>query len=292
MYKQIAQNKRRTVFIMIGFVLLIGLIATAFAVWFEDPWIAVWTIVVSIVYAVIQYFAAGSLAVMMTGAEPITKKDNPRLYNIVENLSITTGLPMPKVYIIQDKAPNAFATGRDPQHAVVAATTGLMDIMDDKELTAVMAHEMSHVKNYDIRVSMIVFGLVCMVGLISDIAFRMVFYGNRRRNNEGSPVGYVLILIAAILSPILAAVAQMAVSRQREYLADASAVNITRYPEGMIAALKKLQAHSQPMRSQNTAAAPMYINDPLRKGFFNDLFSTHPPIEKRIERLENGKKNF
>lgn len=292
MYKQIAQNKRRTVFIMIGFVLLIGLIAAAFAVWFQDPWIAVWTIVVSIVYAVIQYFAAGSLAVMMTGAEPIAKKDNPRLYNIVENLSITTGLPMPKVYIIQDKAPNAFATGRDPQHAVVAATTGLLGIMDDKELTAVMAHEMSHVKNYDIRVSMIVFGLVCMVGLISDIAFRMVFYGNRRRNNEGSPVGYVLILIAAVLSPVLAAVAQMAVSRQREYLADASAVNITRYPEGMIAALKKLQAHSQPMRSQNTAAAPMYINDPLRKGFFNDLFSTHPPIEKRIERLENGKKNF
>ncbi len=292
MYKQIAQNKRRTIFIMMGFVVLIGLIAAAFAIYFKDPWIAVWTIVVSIVYAAIQYFAAGSLAVMMTGAEPITKKENPRLYNIVENLSITTGLPMPKVYIINDKAPNAFATGRDPQHAVVAATTGLLDIMDDKELTAVMAHEMSHVKNYDIRVSMIVFGLVCMVGLISDIAFRMVFYGDRRRNNEGSPVGYVLIIVAAVLSPVLAAVAQMAVSRQREYLADASAVNITRYPEGMIAALKKLQAHSQPMKSQNTAAAPMYINDPLRKGFFNNLFSTHPPIEKRIERLENGKKNF
>ena len=273
MYKQIAQNKRRTIFIMMGFVILIGLIAAAFAIYFKDPWIAVWTIVVSIVYAAIQYFAAGSLAVMMTGAESITKKDNPRLYNIVENLSITTGLPMPKVYIINDKAPNAFATGRDPQHAVVAATTGLLDIMDDKELTAVMAHEMSHVKNYDIRVSMIVFGLVCMVGLISDIAFRMVFYGDRRRNNEGSPVGYVLIIVAAVLSPVLAAVAQMAVSRQREYLADASAVNITRYPEGMIAALKKLQAHSQPMKSQNTAAAPM-------------------PIEKRIERLENGKKNF
>lgn len=292
MYKQIAQNKRRTIFIIMGFVILIGLIATLFAVYFQDPWIAVWTVVVSIIYAVIQYFASSSLAVAMTGAEQVTKKDNPRLYNIVENLSITTGLPMPKVYVINDQAPNAFATGRDPQHAVVAATTGLMDIMSDKELTAVMAHEMSHVKNYDIRVSMIVFGLVCMVGLISDIAFRMVFYGNRRRNNEGSPVGYVLILIAAVLSPILATIAQMAVSRQREYLADASAVNITRYPEGMIAALKKLQAHSQPMKSQNTAAAPMYINDPLRKGFFNNLFSTHPPIEKRIERLENGKKKF
>ena len=292
MYKQIAQNKRRTVIIMVVFVLMIAIIAGLFAYFYDDPWIAVWTVLVAIVYAAIQYFASGSIATAMTGAEEITKKDNPRLYNIVENLRITTGLPMPKVYIINDSAPNAFATGRDPQHAIVAATTGLMDIMNDKELTAVMAHEMSHVKNYDIRVSMIVFGLVCVVGLISDIAFRMMFYGNRRRNNEGSPMGYLLIVIAAILSPILAALAQMAVSREREYLADASAVNITRYPEGMIDALKKLQAHSQPMKSQNTAAAPMYINDPLRKGFFNDLFSTHPPIEKRIERLEHGKKTF
>ena len=292
MYKQIAENKRRTVIIIIAFVLMIGLIAAAFAVVYKDPWIAVWTLIVAGIYAAIQYYAAGSVAMAMTGATEIEKKDNPRLYNIVENLSITTGLPMPKVYIIQDSAPNAFATGRDPQHAMVAATTGLMDIMDDKELTAVMAHEMSHVKNYDIRVSMIVFGLVCVVGLISDVAYRMMFYGNRRRNEEGSPMGYVLVTIAAILSPILAALAQMAVSRQREYLADASAVNIIRYPEGMISALKKLQNHSQPMKNQNIAAAPMYINDPLRKGFFNNLLSTHPPLEKRIERLESGKKNF
>lgn len=292
MYKQIAENKRRTVLIMIGFVIMIGAIAGVFAYVYKDPWIAAWTIIISIIYALIQYYFAGSVAMMMTGAREITKKDNPRLYNIVENLSITTGLPMPKVYVIDDKAPNAFATGRDPKHASVAATTGLMDIMDDKELTAVMAHEMSHVKNYDIRVSMIVFGLVCVVGLISDIAFRMMFYGDRRRDNEGSPVGYVLILFVAILSPIVAGIAQMAVSRQREYLADASAVNITRFPEGMIAALKKLQAHSQPMKSQNIAAEAMYINNPLRKGFFNNLFSSHPPLEKRIERLEHGKQTF
>lgn len=292
MYKQIAENKRRTVIIIIAFVLMIGLIAAAFAWFYNDPWIAVWTILVAMIYAAVQYYASGTIAMTMTGAREIEKKDNPRLYNIVENLSITTGLPMPKVYVIEDAAPNAFATGRDPKHAMVAATTGLMDIMNDKELTAVMAHEMSHVKNYDIRVSMIVFGLVCVIGLISDVAYRMMFYGNRRRNEEGSPVGYVLIMLAAILSPILAALAQMAVSRQREYLADASAVNITRYPEGMIDALKKLQNHSQPMKNQNVAAAPMYINDPLRKGFFNNLLSTHPPLEKRIERLENGKKNF
>ncbi|MBR2839717.1 M48 family metalloprotease [Candidatus Saccharibacteria bacterium] len=292
MYKQIAENKRRTIYIIIGFVLMIGAIAAIFAWYYQDPWIAVWTVAVGIIYALIQYYAAGSLAMAMTGAREITKKENPRLYNIVENLSITTGLPMPHVYIIDDKAPNAFATGRDPQHASVAATTGLLDVMDDKELTAVMAHEMSHVKNYDIRVSMIVFGLVCVIGLISDIAMRMMFYGSRRRNNEGSPVGYVLILIVGVLSPIVAAVAQMAVSRQREYLADASAVNITRYPEGMINALKKLQLQGAPMRSQNIAAEAMYINNPLRKGFFSNLLSSHPPLEKRIERLEHGKKTF
>ncbi|MBR3230766.1 M48 family metalloprotease [Candidatus Saccharibacteria bacterium] len=292
MYKQIAENKRKTVLIIAGFVLMISLIAGIFAYFYNDWKIAVFTLVVAILYAVVQYYCASSLAVAMTGAREITKKDNPRFYNIVENLSITTGLPMPKVYIIDDKAPNAFASGRDPEHALVAATSGLIDIMDDKELTAVMAHEMSHVKNYDIRVSMIVFGLVCMVGLISDLAYRMMFYGNRRRNDEGSPVGYALVLIAAILSPLVAAVAQMAVSRQREYLADASAVNITRYPEGMIAALKKLQSHAQPMKSQNIATEAMYINNPLRKGFFSNLLSSHPPIEKRIERLEHGKKNF
>lgn len=292
MYKQIAENKRKTVIIIIGFVLMIGAIAAVFAAVYRDPMIAVWTIIVAIIYALIQYYFANSIAMAMTGAREIAKKDNPRFYNIVENLSITTGLPMPKVYIIDDKAPNAFATGRDPQHAAVAATTGLLDIMNDKELTAVMAHEMSHVKNYDIRVSMIVFGLVCVVGLVSDIAFRMVFYGSRRRDNEGSPVGYALIILAGVLAPIFAGIAQMAVSRQREYLADASAVNITRYPEGMIDALKKLQSHSQPMKSQNIATEAMYINNPLRKGFFSNLFSSHPPIEKRIERLEHGKNTF
>ncbi len=292
MYKQIAENKRKTIYLVIGFVLMIGVIAGLFAWAYNDIWLAVWVVVIAIVYAVIQYYAASSLSMVMTGAKEITKKDNPRFYNIVENLSITTGLPMPKVYIINDAAPNAFATGRDPKHAAVAATSGLIDIMNDKELTAVMAHEMSHVKNYDIRVSMMVFGLVCVVGLISDLAFRMMFYGERRRNNEGSPVGYVLVLIAGILAPIFASIAQMAVSRQREYLADASAVNITRYPEGMIDALKKLQSHSAPMKSQNIATEAMYINNPLRKGFFSNLFSSHPPIEKRIERLEHGKKTF
>ena len=161
MYKQIAANKRNTIIIMSLFVVIIAAIGCAFAYAFNDWAITIYVLVVASIYALIQYFLATKLAVAMTGAKEIEKRDNPRLYRVVENLAITAGLPMPKVYIIDDPAPNAFATGRDPEHAVVAATTGLIDIMDDNELTAVMAHEMSHVKNYDIRVSMIVFGLVC-----------------------------------------------------------------------------------------------------------------------------------
>lgn len=292
MYKQIAANKRKTVFLMAGFVVFIAAISCLFAWYFNDWTISLWTLVIATGYAVLQYFLSSSLATAMTGAKEITKKDCPRLYNAVENLSIATGLPMPKVYIVNDPAPNAFATGRDPKSAIVAATTGLLDIMDDNELNAVMAHEMSHVKNYDIRVSTIVFGLVCVVGLFADVASRLIFYGNRKREEERSPVGLIIMLVVAILTPVFAAIVQMAVSREREYLADASAVNITRYPEGMIAALKKLQSHSQPMRSQNSAAAQLYINNPLRKGFLSNLFSTHPPIEKRIERLEHGKNTF
>lgn len=292
MYKNIAANKRNTVLIMIGFVLLIAAIGVLFAYAYRDWWIVAWVMGVAAAYALFQYFAASKLAVAMTGAKKIEKKDCPRLYNAVENLTLTAGLPMPEVYIIEDKAPNAFAAGRDPEHALVCATTGLMDIMNDKELTAVMAHEVSHVKNYDIRVSTIVFGLVCMVGFIADIGWRIAWRSSRRNSDDGSPVGMVILFVTMILAPIAASLAQMAVSRQREYLADASAVMLTRYPEGMIAALKKLETHTQPMRQQNPATEAMFITNPLKKKSVNGLFSTHPPIEKRIERLENGKWKF
>ncbi len=292
MYKQIAANKRNTIFIMIGFVLFIAAIGAAFAYFFHDWWISVWVIVIALMYAIIQYFAAGPLAVAMTGAREIKKRDNPHLYNTVENLAITAGLPMPKVYIINDAAPNAFATGRDPEHAIVAATTGLLDIMDNKELTAVMAHELSHVKNYDIRVSMITFGLVCIVGFISDLGIRMMWLTSDHDNEDSSPVGLIVIVLTSILAPIVASIAQMAVSREREYLADASAAHLTRYPEGMISALKKLDTHARPMKHQNPATEALFINNPLRKSAINNLFSTHPPIEKRIERLERGKDKF
>ncbi|MBQ8991870.1 zinc metalloprotease HtpX [Candidatus Saccharibacteria bacterium] len=291
MYKQIDANKRKTVFIILGFVVIIGIVGALFAWAMGDWFITLWVILFAAIYAIVQYYASSSLAVAMTGAREIEKKDNPKLYNTVENLTLTAGLPMPRVYIIEDEAPNAFATGRDPAHAVVAATTGLLDIMDEKELTAVMAHEISHVKNYDIRVSCITFGLVCLVGLLSDFGLRMFYYSNRR-DEDRSPVGFIVVLVTAIFAPVAASIAQMAVSREREYLADASAVNITRYPEGMISALKKLETHSRPMIHQNAATEALYINEPMKKGFFSNLFSTHPPIEKRIERLENGKNNF
>lgn len=291
MYKQIAANKRNTWIILIGFILIIAGIGCAFAYAYGDWGIAVWVLVASILYAVIQYFLSASLATAMTGAHEIQKKDNPKLYNTVENISISTGLPMPKVYIIDDPAPNAFATGRDPKHAIVAATTGLLNIMDNKELTAVMAHEMSHVKNYDIRVSTIVFGLVCLIGFISDIGTRMLFFSDRD-SSDRSPLGFIIVIATSILAPIAALIVQMAVSREREYLADASAVNITRYPEGMISALKKLDTHARPMRQQNSSTEALFISNPLRKGAISNLFSTHPPIEKRIARLEDGKKTF
>lgn len=291
MYKQIAANKRKTIFIMIGFVALVVAIGCAFAYAYNDWSATVAIFVIATLYAVVQYFFASHLVVAMTGAKPIEKKQNPRLYNAVENLAITAGLPMPKVYLIRDPAPNAFASGRDPKHALVAATTGLLDIMDDKELSAVMAHEMSHVKNYDIRLSMITFGLVCVIGFISDIGVRMLRIG-RRDSQDRSPVGMIIVLVTSILAPLVAMLAQMAISREREYLADVSAVKLTRYPEGMISALKKLETHSRPMINQNPATEALYINNPIRKGFISNLFSTHPPIEKRIERLEHGKKIF
>ena len=293
MYKLIAANKRNTILIMLGFIILIGAISYLFAYIYDDVSIAIWAVIISMIYAAFQYFAASKLAVAMTGAKKIEKKDNRRLYNIVENLSLTAGIPTPEVYVINDSAPNAFASGRDPQHALVAATTGLLDIMDDKELTAVMAHELSHVKNYDIRVSTIVFGLVSLVGLLADVGWRMGTYSSRRNSNDRSPLGGIFLIITAILAPIIASIAQMAISREREYLADASAAHLTRYPEGMIAALKKLENHSEPMKVQNPATEAMFINNPLaKKKALNNLFSTHPPIEKRIERLENGKYKF
>jgi heat shock protein HtpX len=291
MYSAIAANKRNTVIIMAVFVGLVGAIGWAISYGYGNRSIAYWVIGVAAIYALIQYFIASKLALTMSGATEIEKKDNPRLYRIVENLTIATGMPMPKVYIIEDPAPNALATGRDPKNAVVAATTGILDIMNDRELEAVMAHEISHVRNYDIRVSMIAFGLVSAIGLLSDIALRMFFFGDRRDNNS-NPIVMVVGVVLIILAPIIAALIQMAVSRQREYLADASGVMATRDSEGLADALEKLKQHGRPMQRQSTASAHLFFNNPLKAGFFNKLFSTHPPLDERIARLRNNANKF
>ena len=295
MYSNVSANKRNTILIILGFVALIALLGILLAIAYNDWSIATSVLIIATAYACLQYFIASKEAVVMTGAHKIAKQDNPRLYNIVENLTLTAGLPMPEVYIIDDPAPNAFAAGRDPEHALVCATSGLLDLMNDKQLTAVMAHEISHVKNYDIRVSTIVFGLVCLIGLIADLGWRLVGSTSRNKDdgNDSSPVTFLIILATSLLAPLIAGLAQMAVSREREYLADASAALLTRYPEGMISALAALEKHGQPMRIQNPAVEAMFINNPLSsKGMFSNLFSTHPPIEKRIERLKNAQTKF
>lgn len=294
MYRAIAANKRNTVIIMAVFVGLITAIGWAVSYFLNggNSSITLWVLAGALIYALIQYFAAGSLAVAMTGAQQIEKRDNPRLYRTVENLSITLGIPMPKVYIIEDSAPNAFATGRDPKHAIVAATTGLLDIMDDRELTAVMAHEMGHVQNYDIRVSMIAFGLVSAIGLLSDIVLRMFFWGDNRREGNSNPIVLIVGLVVIILAPIIAAIVQMAISRQREYLADATGAMTTRDSAGMASALQKLLQFGKPMQKQNSSTAQLFISNPLRPGFFARLFSSHPPLEDRIKRLNENADKF
>lgn len=294
MYSAIARNKRNTVLIILFFLLLIGGLGwLANYVYGEGGYgIFITTLVVAAVYALFQYFMAGRQAVAMSGGIRINSKaDHPRLWRIIENLSITTGTPMPEVYIINDPAPNAFATGRDPQHAIVAATTGLLEIMDDSELEGVMAHELGHVRNYDIRVSMIVFGLVVAVGFISDLFLRMAFFG-RNNNNNGNPVVLVFGLVAIIVAPIVASIVQLAVSRQREYLADATAAMTTRHPDALASALQKLGAYSRPMRRQNTSMSHLWIADPLKPGLMDRLFSTHPPIAERVQRLHTMGRQF
>jgi heat shock protein HtpX len=301
MYRAIAANKRNTVFIILLFVVIIAAIGFGVNYIWGGGQGGNYSIFIAVVigagvYTLIQYFAAGSQALAITGAQEIQKQDNPRLYRVIENLSITTGLPMPKVYIINDPAPNAFATGRDPKHAAVAATTGLLAIMDDDELEGVMAHEMGHVQNYDIRVSTIVFGLVVAIGFIADILLRFSLFGglsggrNNNNNNQGgggaNPVILILSIVALVLSPILAAIIQAAISRQREYLADASSAMITRNPPELESALKKLGEYGRPVAKQNTSMAHMWIADPNKPGLMSRLFSTHPPIPDRIARLE------
>ncbi|MBP9738745.1 M48 family metalloprotease [Candidatus Saccharibacteria bacterium] len=282
MYSQIAANKRKTIYIMFLFVVLIGLMGYAYGLYVGDMTTVYVVFGIALIYSVISYYTSSKLALTVNGAKQIEKQDNPRLYRIVENLAITTGLPNPKIYLIDDKAPNAFATGRDPKHASVAATTGLLELMDDTELEGVMAHEMGHIQNYDIRVMMIVFGCVSIIGLLSDFLLRMMWFDDE----DSSPIAMIVALVLAILAPIVAAMVQLAVSRRREFLADATGALTTRYPDGLASALKKLQTHSTSLKRQNSSTAHLFFANPLKKGTVAKLFSTHPPIPERVARLE------
>lgn len=284
MYQAIAANKRNTIVIIALFLAIIAGLGWLFSAYYGSSGIFFGTLVGAAAYAIVQYFLAARMALSMNGAKEIQKNDNPRLYRIVENLAITNGMPMPKVYVVDDPAPNAFATGRDPDHAHVAATTGILELMSDRELTAVMAHEMGHVQNYDIRVTMIVFGLVSAIGLIADMFTRMMWFSDSD-NRPSNPIFLVLAVVAALLSPFVAMLVQAAVSRQREYLADATGAMTTRDTDGLASALEKLGSVSTATQRQNTSTAHLFFANPLKASALRNAFSTHPPIPERVARL-------
>lgn len=288
MYSEIAGNKRKTVYIMMFFIALVAGLGWVASEYLGHPLLTPFILVGALIYVVISYFTGAKLATAVNGAKEIKKSDNPRLWRIVENLAITNGMPMPKVYVMNDPAPNAFATGRDPKHAVVCATTGIMDLLNDTELEGVMAHEMGHVKNYDIRVSMIAFALVVVVGFIADMLLHMSFFRNSD-NDEGSSNSLFLVIgiVAGLLAPLVATLIQLAISRRREYLADATGALTTRYPEGLASALEKISQAGSTLRVQNTSTAHLFFANPLKKGAIAGLFSTHPPIAERVSRLRS-----
>ena len=291
MYSAIAANKRNTFLIICLFVIIIVGLGWLFSEVYGSTGIFWGSMVGAAIYVLIQYFIADKIALGVNGAKQIEKSDDPRLWRTVENLSITTGTPMPKVYIIDDPGLNAFATGRDPQHASVAATSGLLAAMDDTELEAVMAHELGHVQNYDIRVMMIVFGLVSAIGLIADMFLRMMWFGSDD-DAPPNPIFIVLGIAAAIIAPFAAMLVQMAVSRQREYLADATGAMTTRHPEGLASALEKIATYGSSTRRQNSSTAHLFFANPLKGKSIAALFSTHPPVEERIKRLMKMGRSF
>lgn len=290
MYEQIASNRRKTVFLlMIFFCLIIGF-GYYLSVYYQSPDILWGAVLLSIGMSWWSYFAGDKTILGLSRAKLVSESNSleeQKIQHLVENLCITTGMPMPKVYIVNDPAPNAFAVGRGPKHASIALTSGLISKLDKAELEGVIAHELSHVRNYDILLATIVVTLLGVIVMVSDWLLRMRF---RRNNRAGGNAGGALVLIGlvlAILSPILARLIYFAISRNREYLADASGVLMTRYPEGLASALKKIGTDDNKLKSASRATAGLYIVNPFHSKNLAELFSTHPPIEKRIATLNN-----
>ncbi|RSJ81246.1 zinc metalloprotease HtpX [Streptococcus cristatus] len=296
LFDQIASNKRRTWVLLVAFFALLALIGAAVGyLWLDSPFggMAI-AFIIGGIYAVSMIFQSTEIVMSMNGAREVSEQEAPELYHVVQDMAMVAQIPMPRVYIIEDASPNAFATGSKPENAAVAATTGLLALMNREELEGVMGHEVSHIRNYDIRISTIAVALTSAVTMLSSMAGRMMWFGGggRRRNDRDNDNGLGIVLmivslLALLLAPLAATLVQLAISRQREYLADASSVELTRNPKGMISALLKLD-NSQPMEHHvDDASAALYINDPKKKGGLQKLFYTHPPISDRVERLKN-----
>ena len=294
-YNQISENKVKTFFIMFFFVLIFSSFFFLLGKYFDSPWGYFFLgFFISLSSSIGSYFYGDRLVLFTTGAQPADKKTFFNFYTVAENLALAAGLPKPKLYVISDPSPNAFATGRDPQHAVICVTTGLLQIMDRTELEGVIAHEMSHIKNYDILLASIVAVLVGTLAIVSDWVLRNMWWhrGSDDDNGRGNrnPVFLLLLIISLILTPIIATIIQLAISRRREYLADASAALLTRYPEGLARALQKLKDDHKPLDRAASSTAHLFIDNPFKKknsSWFVNLFSTHPPIEDRIRVLES-----
>ena len=289
-YEQIAENKRKSIFLLFLFIVFLLFLGWVFGeAYYSGEAGLVLALMVALVISFVTFFYGDKMVLGISQAKPVDPKENPYLHNVIEGLAIGAGVPAPKTYIIDDTAPNAFATGRNPQNSAIVVTTGLLQKMDRLELEGVIAHEMSHIKNFDIRYATLVVVLVGTVALLSDWMGRSFFYrrGRRDRRGGGNAIFILLALILVILAPVIAKLIQLAISRQREYLADSSGALLTRYPEGLASALEKISKDTEPLEVANKATAHLYIVNPLldHRGKLNDLFSTHPPTEERVKRL-------
>lgn len=302
-YEAVAINKTKSLIVIIGFVVFVTLavyfISQGAAYYFGYETgglgIAGFALIISGLTSLIGYYFSDSIVLSISGARPADRKKDFNFYTVSENLAIGAGIPKPKLYVIEDSAPNAFATGRDPDHAVICATTGLLKKLTRSELEGVIAHELSHIRNYDTRLMSVVAVLIGMIALLGDFLLRASFWGGRRkdnRDNDSGAIFMVLGLVFAILSPIIAQLIQLAISRRREFLADAGSVSLTRQPSGLISALKKISKDYEPLEAANKATAHLYIVNPFKGqghgavGWFSGLFNTHPPVSERLKALQ------
>ncbi len=292
LYTQAESNTRKTWLLITAFLVFIIALGWLFSYLLDSFFILVIAVIISILMSFASFWYSDKMVLRMAKAQPIEKKDNPELYRIVENLSITAGLPLPKIYIINEVQPNAFATGRDAKHAVVAVTRGLLEKLDRTELEGVIAHELSHIGNKDMLLGTVIVILVGIVALLSNWFLRISFWGGMGRRNSRDSSGLIVILLgiaAAILAPIAATLIRLAISRKREFLADDSGALLTRYPEGLARALEKISNDPTPLRTANTSTAHLYISSPFKgkqsQNWLTKMFMTHPPVEKRIKAL-------